>query len=125
MSIWKSGIWNSWAISYRNARGMAAAAVLLLAILAMLSLRCNPMVSREDVLGLVLEVEAEGLDPFGQAAPQSRVLVAVRASVEIRIFLPPPVPRPGHFIPLKVELYKKGDRQYYLDQEKWRLDGPS
>ena len=125
MSIWKSGIWNAWAISHRNARGMAAAAAILLAVLAMLSLRCNPMVSREDVLGLVLDVEAEGLRPLGEGEVQCRVLVAVRDRVEIRLLLPPPVPRPGHFIPLKAELYKKGNRQYYLDQEKWRLDGPS
>ncbi len=118
-------IWDSWAFQYRNARGLAAAAMMLFAILAMLSMRCNPVVDRQEVLGLVLEVEAEGLRPMGDGVPQARVILAVPDSVEIRLLLPPPVPRPGHFIPLKVELYKKGDRHYYLNHEKWRLDGPS
>ncbi|MDX2472549.1 MAG: hypothetical protein QNL91_02480 [Candidatus Krumholzibacteria bacterium] len=118
-------IWNSWAFHYRNARGMAVAGILLLAIVAMLSLRCNPMVGREDILGLVLEIEAEGLHPLGDGESMSRVLVAVQDSLEVRLLLPPPVPRPGHFIPLKVESYKKGNQEFYLDQEKWRIDGPS
>ena len=102
-------IWDLWAKSYRNVRAMGAAAALLIAILSMLSLRCNPMVGRDDVLGLVLEVEAKGLRPFGEGEPKSRVLVATPDSAEVRIFLPPPVPRPGDFIPLVVERYKKGN----------------
>ena len=118
-------ILNSWAISYRNARAMGAAFVMLIAILSMASLRCNPMVGRENVLGLVLEVEAEGLHPFGEGEPMSRALVATPDSIEIRIFLPPPVPRPGDFVPLTVESYKKGDKDYFLDQQRWRIDGPT
>ncbi len=118
-------IWNSWAISYRNARAMGAAVAMLIAILSMASLRCNPMVGRDNVLGLVLEVEGEGLHPFGDGEPMSRALVATPDSLEIRIFLPPPVPRAGDFIPLTVEYYKKGDTHYFLNQESWRIDGPS
>ncbi len=118
-------IWDSWAISYRNARGMAMALVMLIAILSMLSLRCNPMVGRDSVLGLVLEVEAEGLHPFNEGAPQARVLVATADSLQIRLFLPPPVPRPGDFIPLTAEHYKKGNTMYFLDLQKWLIEGPS
>ena len=118
------GIWNSWARNHRNARGMAVGGALLLAFLAMLSLRCNPMVGREDVLGLVLEVEAEGLRIPGSGEPSSRVLMAVIDSTEIRLLLPPPVPRPGDFIPLKAEYYRKGNIEYFLDLERWRVEGP-
>jgi hypothetical protein len=118
-------LWNLLARSYRNTRAMGAALVLLLAILSMLSLRCNPMVGREQILGLVLVVEAEGLHPFGEGEPQARVLVATPDSAEVRMFLPPPVPRAGDFIPLTAERYKKGNIEYYLDLNKWRTDGPS
>jgi len=118
-------IWNSWAISYRNARGIAAALALLLAIVSLLSLRCNPMVGRDRVLGLVLEIEAEGLHPLNEGAPQSRVLVATPDSSTIRLFLPPPVPRPGDFIPLTAERFKDGRIDYFLDQQQWRIDGPT
>lgn len=103
---------------------MGAAGILLLAILSMLSLRCNPMIERETVLGLVLVVEAEGLQPLGEGEPQSRVMIATPDSVEIRILMPPPVPRPGDFIPLNAEHYRKGNTEYILDEEKWRVEGP-
>ena len=118
-------IWDLWAKSYRNTRAMGAAAVLLVAILSMLSLRCNPLTARDDVLGLVLEVEATGLHPLGASEVHSRVLVATPDSSEVRIFLPPPVPRPGDFIPLVAERYKKGNVEYFLHQDKWRIEGPS
>ena len=98
--------------------------MLLLAILSMLSLRCNPMVGRESVLGLVLEIEAEGVFPLGEGESQSRVVMATPDSAEIRILLPPPVPRPGDFILLTAEHYRKGNTEYILDEEKWRVEGP-
>lgn len=116
-------IWNAWAASYRNARSLAMAGIMLAAIISMLSLRCNPLVGREDVLGLVLTVEAEGLHPLGAAEAQTRVVVATPDSVEVRVFLPPPVPRVGDFVPLVVERYKKGDTSYFVDQTRWRLEG--
>ena len=97
--------------------------MLLLAILSMLSLRCNPMVGRESVLGLVLEIEAEGLFPFGEGEPRSRVVMATPDSARIRIFLPPPVPRPGDFILLTAEHYRNGSTEYFLDEEIWRAEG--
>ena len=117
-------IWNSWATNYRNARALAVAGVMLLAILSMLSLRCNPMVGRESVLGLVLVIEAENLRPLDGPEPMSRVLIATPDSSEIRMFLPPPVPRPGDFIRLNAEHYQKGNTEYFLDEEKWRIEGP-
>jgi hypothetical protein len=117
-------IWDSWAKSYRNTRAMAAALVLLLAILSLLSLRCNPMVDREKVLGLVLEIEAEGIAPVGGGAPQARVLIAAVDTVQVTILLPPPVPRPGDFIPLIAEHFRKGNVDYFLDLEKWQIEGP-
>lgn len=117
-------IWDSWARNHRNARSLAAAVVFLLAILSMLSLRCNPMVKREDVLGLVLAVEAEGLRFSETGEPRSRVLVATIDSTEIRLLLPPPIPRPGDFIPLTAEHYKKGDIRFFLNLEEWRAGGP-
>ena len=103
---------------------MGAAGVMLLAILSMLSLRCNPMVGRESVLGLVLVIEAENLHPFDGPEPQSRVLIATPDSSEVLMFLPPPVPRPGDFIRLTAEHYQKGETKYFLDEEIWRLEGP-
>ena len=117
-------IWNAWAKNYRYARAMGAAGVLLLAIVSMLSLRCNPMIGRESVLGLVLVIEAEDLRPLDGGEPQSRVLIATPDSAEIRLFLPPPVPRPGDFILLTAEHYRKGNTEYFLDEEIWRVEGP-
>ena len=117
----------NWPASYRNARAIGAAAVLLLAILSLLSLRCNPMVGRDAVLGLVLEVEAEGLAPFDNGQVMSRVLLAVADpdTAQVRILLPPPVPRPGDFVPLLCEKYKKGNVEYLLDHEQWLIEGPA
>ena len=102
---------------------MVAAIVLLLVALSLLSLRCNPMTGRKNVLGLVLEIEAEGIPPLDGGAPQARVLIAAVDSTEITILLPPPVPRPGDFIPLIAEYHQKGDVVYSLDLEKWLLEG--
>jgi hypothetical protein len=117
-------IWDLWAKSYRNTRAMAAALVLLLAILSLLSLRCNPMTDREKVMGLVLEIEAEGIAPVGGGAPRARVLLAAVDTAKVSILLPPPVPRPGDFIPLIAEHYRKGNTDYFLDLERWQIDGP-
>lgn len=103
---------------------MAAAVVILLAIGSLLSLRCNPMVGRDQILGLVLEIEAEGLAAVGGGPPQARVMVAVVDTTRVSILLPPPVPRAGDFIPLIAESYRKGDVQYFLDLERWQIEGP-
>lgn len=118
---------NAWARSHRNARGIGAAVVMLVAILSMLSLRCNPLTARDDVTGLVLAVEATGLTPFGDGQVMSRVLLAVDEpdTGRVRIFLPPPVPRVGDFVPLVAEIYKKGDVDYLLDHERWLVEGPA
>jgi len=115
--------WDAWARSYRNARALGALAVIVLAILSMLSLRCNPLEGRDAVLGLVLEVEATGLRPTGEGEPMSRVLVAVPDSAEVRLMLPPPVPKRGDFVPLIAERYKKGTVEYFPDDAAWRTEG--
>ena len=117
-------IWDSWAGWYRNARALSAAVALFVAIFTMQILRCNPVVSRENIFGQVVTVEAEGLHPFGDGEPLSRVLVLTPDSLEVRIMLPPPVPMVGNAIPLIAEHYKKGDTLYIPDQLKWRMDGP-
>ncbi len=117
-------VWNYWPTHYRNARAMGAALAMLVAILSMLSLRCNPMVGRESVVGLVLVIEAEGLHSPNGGVARSRVVLAVADSTEITVFLPPPVPRVGDFVPLTAEIYKKGNIAYYLDAEKWLIEGP-
>lgn len=117
-------IWDSWAGWYRNARALGAAASIFIAIITMQLLRCDPMVSRENIYGRVIMVEAEGLQPFGEGEPQSRVLVLTSDSLKVRVILPPPVPVEGNFIPLIAEHYKKGDTLYFPDQLKWRMDGP-
>ncbi len=117
-------IWNLWAISYRNARALGAALSMLIAILVMSSLRCNPVVEKANIHGLVVTIEAEGLHPFGDGEAQSRVLVATSDSTRVRLFLPPPVPKVDDVIPLVVERYKKGDSIYSVDLLKWRAEGP-
>lgn len=108
-----------------NLRTRIAVAVLLLAACTLCSLRCNPMVGSEMVPGLVLEIDAVGILSDEEIGPQSRVLIAVGDSTETHILLPPPVPRPGHFIPLKAEYFQKGNVEYSLDLEKWLVEGPS
>jgi hypothetical protein len=117
-------IWDSWAGMYRNTRAMGAAVAMLIAIVTMQVLRCDPMVSRENVSGVVLLVEVEGLQPYGDGEPQSRVVVITSDSVKVRLLLPPPVPVAGDAIPLLAEHFKKGDTLYSLDRQKWRMDGP-
>jgi len=117
-------IFNSWATNYRNARAMGTAAVLLIAILSMSYLRCNPMINRVPVTGTVLAVEADGLQPHGAGGLQSRVVVATPDSLKVRLFLPPPVPEVGDDIPLIEEQYENGDNVYYLDIQRWKIEGP-
>ena len=117
-------IWNYWARHHRNARALAAAVAMFGAVFAMSLLRCNPMIDRVDISGIVLAVEAENLRPLGENEPQSRVLVTTADSVQVRLFLPPPVPEVGDSIPLIAERYKKGDSRYHLNREKWRAEGP-
>jgi len=107
-----------------HARTIGVAAAVLLVGLSLLSFRCNPMVDRKNVQGLVLEVEVEGIVPPEGGPPQARVLLAVVDTFQVRILLPPPVPHPGHFIPLIAENYRKGNVEYLLDLEKWQAEGP-
>ncbi len=102
-----------------------AAGALLMTACTLVSLQCNPMVANESVPGLVLEIDARGIQPAETDQPHSRVLIAVGDSTETHILLPPPVPLPGHFIPLKAAHYRKGNVEYSLDLEKWLLEGPS
>lgn len=107
-----------------NLATRAAVAVFLLVGCSLLSLQCNPSVGTSMVPGLVLEIEAVGIQPE-EGAVQSRVLIAVGDSSQTHILLPPPVPRPGHFIPLKAEYFRKGNVEYSLDLETWLVEGPS
>ncbi len=95
--------------------------MLLVAILVMQLTRCDPMVSRENFWAVVILVEAEGL---GDKGLQSRVVVITPDSLKVRLILPPPVPVAGDLIPLVVEHYKKRDPWYFLDRQKWLMEGP-
>lgn len=112
----------NWVDADRNTRIVTAAVVVILLAVSLLSIRCNPMVGRESVLGLVLEIEAVGIEPLEEGPLQSRVLMAVADSTEIHILLPPPVPRPGDFIRLTAEHFRKGNIEYYLDLEAWNTE---
>ena len=103
---------------------VVVAAVLLVAC-SLLSLQCNPSVGTRYVPGLVLEIEAVGLPSEEETGPMSRVLLAVGDSSQTHILLPPPVPLPGHFIPLEAEEFRKGNVEYSLDLKKWLAEGPS
>ena len=98
--------------------------MLVLAIVLMQSLRCNPMVAREEVVGRVIRVEARDLRPMGAAEPNCRVLVALPDSAQIRLFLPPPVPRPGDLVLLHAERFERGNTEYFLAGDRWRTEGP-
>ena len=117
-------IWDSWARMHRNARALGAAFAMLIAIVAMQLLRCNPVVEHENISGVVLTLEAEGLHPFGDGKPYTRILVATPDSITVRLLLPSPVPKVGDVIPMVAEHYKKGDTLYSLDHQKWQMDGP-
>lgn len=106
-------------------RTRAVVAGVLLVSCSVLSLQFNPSVGTKHVPGLVLEIDELGIPPQGEGALQSRVLIAVGDSSQTHILLPPPVPRPGHFIPLKAEYFRKGNVEYTLDLEQWHAVGPS
>lgn len=114
---------DAWARSYRSARALGAAIWLLIAIVAMLMVRCDPVVEREQALGLVVEIEAEGLKDPATGEPRTRVIVFTPDSTEVHMVLPPPVPKPGDFIPLRIERHRKGSADYLLEIERWRTEG--
>ncbi|MCP4293572.1 MAG: hypothetical protein GY780_17230 [bacterium] len=116
---------NQLAINYRNSRAILMAVMLFAAIGAMQWLRCNPMVGREPISARVLSIEAEQIQPHGTGGMQCRVVVITADSVKVELLLPQPVPQVGDNIPLMVEEYKSGDKSYYLDFQKWMMDGPS
>jgi hypothetical protein len=115
---------NIWAKIRSYTKVIVAVLAVVLVGLSLLSLRCNPMVDRKDVQGLVLEIEDEGILPPEGGSPQARVLMAVVDTIKVRVLLPPPVPAPGNFIPLIAEHYRKGNVEYLLDLEKWQAEGP-
>ncbi|HPF70589.1 MAG TPA: hypothetical protein PLQ13_07980 [Candidatus Krumholzibacteria bacterium] len=127
MRIGRFEIPDSLAAGHRNARALGAALVLLVAIIVMGALRCDPVVKSRSVPGLVLTVEAVGLEGPEGAGPHSRVLLAVAEpdTGRLRLLLPPPVPRPGDFVPLRCEMHRKGRADYALDRERWLIDGPA
>ena len=108
-----------------STRTRIGAGFALMAVCTVISLQCNPQVASNNVPGLVLEIDALGIQPAETDQPHARVLIAVGDSTQTHILLPPPVPRPGHFIPLVAAHYRKGNIEYSLDLEKWLLDGPS
>jgi len=101
-----------------------AGAVVVVAVLAVLSTFRNPVVGRANMLGLCLEVKAENVARDEHGAALSRVLVATPDSTEVEVLLPPPLPRPGDFLPLVVDSYKKGNKDYAVDAVRWAAEGP-
>jgi hypothetical protein len=116
-------IWDYWARNYRNVRGIGVALVMFAAILSMLSMRCNPVVDQKEILSIVVEIEAYDVHPLGTTESNTRVIVATPDSSDVRIFLPPPKPKVGDFVPLTAEYFKKGNIEYFVDQQKWRTEG--
>ena len=108
-----------------STRTRIGAGFALMAVCTVISLQCNPQVASKNVPGLVLEIDALGIQPPETGQPHARVLIAVGDTTQMHILLPPPIPRPGHFIPLVAAHFRKGNIEYSLDQEKWLLEGPS
>lgn len=102
----------------------AVLAAVLLVVCSVVSLQFNPSVGDKMVPGLVLEIDSVGIQADDEYGLRSRVLVAVGDSSQTHILLPPPVPLPGHFIPLKAEFFRKGNVEYSLNLEKWLAEGP-
>ena len=50
--------------------------------------------------------------------------MATPDSTEVELLLPPPVPRPGDFVPLVADQYKKGNVSYAIDAVSWSAEGP-
>jgi hypothetical protein len=100
------------------------AVVLVVGVLAVLSQFRNPVVDRVTALGLCLEVKAEGASVGSHGEALARIVLATPDSTEVELLLPPPVPRPGDFIPLIVDRYKKGNADYVVDAVKWSAEGP-
>jgi hypothetical protein len=101
-----------------------AGVVLVVAVLAVFSTFRNPVVGRVATLGLCLEVKAENASVGSQGEALARVVVATPDSTEVELLLPPPVPRPGDFMPLIADQYKKGNVSYAIDAAKWAAEGP-
>jgi hypothetical protein len=102
-----------------------AGAVVVVAVLAVLSTFRNPVVGRANVLGLCLEVRGEDVARDDKGLPLARVLVAAPDSAEVEVLMPPPVPRPGDFLPLVIDEHKKGNKSYAVDAGRWAAEGPS
>lgn len=76
-----------------------------------------------EAIGMCLEVRAENVARDKDGAALARVLVATPDSTEFEVLLPPPVPRPGDFIPLLAEKHRKGPTDYRLDSVRWKAEG--
>jgi hypothetical protein len=101
-----------------------AIAVAVIGVLAALSTFRNPVVGRASVIGLCLEVKGENVARDDQGRQLARVLVATPDSTDVELLLPPPVPRPGDFLPLMVDEYKRGNKDYAVDAARWSAEGP-
>lgn len=110
-------------LASKRSRMIAAGA--LAAVVLALGIATRPQVSEVTLQGLILEIEAENILSEESGLPHTRVLIAVGDSTETQLLLPPPVPEIGHFVPLREGYTWNGDVKYTLDQEKWRLHGPS
>lgn len=102
----------------------SAGVVLVMAVLAVFSTFRNPVVARVATLGMCLEVKAENASVGSQGEALARVVIATPDSTELELLLPPPVPRPGDFMPLIADKYKKGNVAYAIDAAKWVAEGP-
>lgn len=110
-------------LATRSARITAGSA--LLATFVLLGIVCRPQPSEVTVQGLVLAVEARDILLEETGPPHCRVLIAVGDTTETTLLLPPPVPDPGHFVPLDQVRDWRGRVGYELDEEKWLAIGPS
>ena len=125
-------IWDSWARAHRNARGLAVALAIWLALAALWIMRCqankDPFQHREDLYFRLVDLQPETAGDAEPLAWRATLLLPDSSTVYLPIPRPAqglhPMPAVGDRIPVWVEVYESGKRIYGFDQERWRTRGP-
>lgn len=121
-----SRFWDNWATAYRNWR--AAFAALMLAAVLVYGWVLHGMYAKEKVvstertMGTVTRIIEMGRPE--KANPLYVGTIALGDGRLVRVILARPVPAVGDQVPLISETYQNGEVFYFLDAERWRIDGP-
>lgn len=130
------GLLDFWATVYRNSRAIGAAVAIWLAVAVMWGMKCqnerDPMLSRGEAAGTVVEVLGRGTDESGAQEDRASegadfgmrpMVIQLADSTRLEMVVSSPYPSLGDRVPLQVENYESGKMIYYFDVQRWQMSG--